>query len=88
MARNTERSAKRNTNLQDLEYSEKQRKTGNMRNAQFRTLILAKTLKNVENETKILFDLEYGEKQSKAWKIRNTHFRIGYRAKNPEKLGK
>ena len=88
MARNTEKHAKRYTNLQDLEYSEKQRKTGNMRNAQFRTLILAKTLKNVENETQTQFDLEYGEKHSKAWKMRNTHFRTGHRAKNSEKLGK
>ena len=46
-----------------------------MRNAQFRTLILAKTLKNVENETQTLFDLEYGEKHSKTWKMRNAHCR-------------
>ena len=32
-----------------------------MRNKQYRTWILAKILKNVENDTQTLYDLEYDE---------------------------
>jgi hypothetical protein len=44
-----------------------------MRNAHCRTWIMARNMKNVENETETLFDLECGKKHSKTWKMRNAH---------------
>ena len=46
--------------LQDLEYGENQLK--NVKNVKYtsRTWVVATKLKNVENETQLLFDLEYG----------------------------
>ena len=46
-------------------YGEKQWKTLNMRNKHFRTLIVARKLQKLENETQKLYDLEYGKKH---WK--------------------
>ena len=37
-----------------------------------RTCILARILKNVENETQIWYDLEYGKKHWKKWKMWNA----------------
>ena len=46
-----------------------------MRSAQCRTWNMARKLKNMENETQILFELEYGMQNAKTWKMRNRHFR-------------
>ena len=46
-----------------------------MRNEHCRTWKLARKLKNVGNETRILYDLAYGKKHSKTWKMRNAHCR-------------
>ena len=42
-----------------------------MRNEHCRTWKLARKLKNVGNETQILYDLAYGKKHSKTWNMRN-----------------
>jgi hypothetical protein len=52
----------RNSHSRTLEYGEKHSKTWKMRNAHCRTWNVARKLKNMENETEILFDLEYVEK--------------------------
>jgi len=44
-----------------------------MRNAHWWTWIMARKLKNVGNETQILYDLAYGQKHSKTWNMRNAH---------------
>ena len=46
-----------------------------MRNEHCRTWKMARKLKNVGNETQILYDLAYGKKHSKTWKMRNAHCR-------------
>ena len=48
-----------------------------MRKTNCRTWIMARKLKNVENETQTQYDLEYGEKHLKTWKMRNTHCKNG-----------
>ena len=50
-------------------------KTGQMRNAHFRTWNKVRKQKNVINETQTLFHLEYSKKHSKKRKIRNEHCR-------------
>ena len=42
-----------------------------MRNEHCRTWKLARKLKNVGNETQIMYDLAYGKKHSKTWNMRN-----------------
>ena len=44
-----------------------------MRNAHSRTWIMARKLKNVENETQTLFDLVCDKKQEKTWQKKNAH---------------
>ena len=43
-------------------------KNKKMKNAHCRILIVARKLKNVENETQTLYDLEYCKKHLKTWK--------------------
>jgi hypothetical protein len=45
-----------------MEYGKKQPKTINMRIKHCRTWIVARKLKNVENDTNTLYDLKYGKK--------------------------
>ena len=42
-----------------------------MRYAHWWTWIMVRKLKNVENETQIMYDLAYGKKHSKTWNMRN-----------------
>ena len=56
-------------------------KTGQMRNAHFRTWNKVRKQKNVINETQTLFHLEYSKKHSKKRKIRNEHCRTWIMAK-------
>ena len=44
-----------------------------MRNTHSRTWIMARKLKNMENETQILFDLVCDKKQGKTWQMKNAH---------------
>ena len=44
-----------------------------MRNTHSRTWIMARKLKNVENETQTLFDLVCDKKQGKTWQMKNAH---------------
>jgi hypothetical protein len=44
-----------------------------MRNTHSRTWIMARKLKNMENETQTLFDLVGDKKQGKMWQIKNAH---------------
>jgi len=46
-----------------------------MRNTHCRSWNMARKLKNVENETQILYNLEYREKDWKAWERRYIHSR-------------
>ena len=46
-----------------------------MQNTHGSTWIMARKLKNLENETQTLYDLENGKKHGRRWKIRNAHFR-------------
>ena len=46
-----------------------------MRKTHCRTYIMARNLKNVENETQTLYDLEYDKQHSKTWILRNAHCR-------------
>jgi len=63
-------------------------KTGQMRNAHFRTWNKVRKQKNVINETQTLFHLEYSKKHSKKRKIRNEHCRTWSMAKKNENHGK
>ena len=47
-----------------------------MKYAHGRTWSMARKLKNVENETQILYDQEYGENTEKPEKMLNAHCRI------------
>ena len=48
--------------LYDVEYGEKHLKTWKMRIVDCRTWIIARKMKNVENETQTLCDLKYDKK--------------------------
>ena len=60
MARNTEKRAERETHTINPEICQETVK--NVNNEKYSTWIVAKILKNVENETKTQLDLEYAEK--------------------------
>ena len=60
MARNTEKRAERETHTINSKICQETVK--NVNNEKYSTWILAKILKNVENETKTQLDLEYAEK--------------------------
>ena len=66
------------------------RNTEKIKNEKYtqQSCIMARELKNVENETQTLFDLEYGKKNSKACKMKNTHCRSQNMARNTEKREK
>ena len=54
---------------------------------------MARNLKNMENETQILFDLEYGLQNAKTQKMRNTQYTLqdleyGEKTENYGKLKK
>ena len=49
-------------------------KTWKIRNEHCRTWNMVRKLKNVENETQILFDQESDFNYSKTWKMRNAHW--------------
>ena len=68
-----------------MKYGEQHWKKSKMRNTPSRTRIVARDLKNVENEAKNLYDPEYGEKHWKSWKMRNAHCRTWNMARNIEK---
>ena len=48
--------------LQDFDNGEKHCKTLKIKNAHYKTWIMARNLKNVENGTQKLSDLQYGQK--------------------------
>ena len=53
-----------------MEYGKKQWKTLNMRNTHCRNWIVARKIKNGENETQTLYDLEYGNSEKReVWVI-------------------
>ena len=53
-----------------------------------RKRIMARKLKNVENEKQTLQDLEFGEKYSKTYKILNAHCRTCSMVRNTENYEK
>ena len=63
-------------------------KNEKMKNAHCRILIVARKLKNVENETQTLYDLEYCKKHLKTWKMRNAHCGTWITARNLKNVEK
>ena len=62
----------------DMEYGKKQWKTLNMRNTHYRNWIVARKIKNGENETQTLYDLEYRKcEKNELWEIHTVGPRFG-----------
>ena len=71
MARNTEKREKWEMHILGPVIWRKNCKRWKIRNAHCRTWNMVRKLKNVENETQIMYDLAYGKKHSKTWNMRN-----------------